>query len=74
MVNQMYKMHSRKFNTWKIKNTKDTETNELIRALNKQQSETANTINREINELKMKIENIKEEVMHDMENLRKKKK
>jgi FtsZ-binding cell division protein ZapB len=31
-------------------------------------------INREINELKMKIDNIKEEVTHDMENLKKKKK
>jgi predicted nucleic acid-binding Zn-ribbon protein len=30
------------------------------------------TLNREINELKMKIDNIKEEVTHDMENLRKK--
>jgi hypothetical protein len=36
------------------------------------QSETENTINREINELRMKIDNIKEEVTHDMENLRKK--
>jgi hypothetical protein len=32
--------------------------NELIGALNKHQSETENTINREMNELKMKIENI----------------
>jgi hypothetical protein len=29
-------------------------------------------MNREINELKTKIDNIKEEVTHDMENLRKK--
>jgi predicted RNase H-like nuclease (RuvC/YqgF family) len=29
-------------------------------------------MNREINELKQKIDNIKEEVTHDMENLRKK--
>jgi hypothetical protein len=29
-------------------------------------------MNREINELRMKIDNIKEEVTHDMENLRKK--
>jgi hypothetical protein len=41
-------------------------------ALNKHQSETENTINREINELRMKIDNIKEEVTHDMDNLRKK--
>jgi acetolactate synthase small subunit len=45
---------------------------ELIGALNKHQSETENTINREINELKVKIGNTKEEVTHDMENLRKK--
>jgi chromosome segregation ATPase len=31
-------------------------------------------MNREINELKMQIDNIKEEVTHDMENLRKKNK
>jgi chromosome segregation ATPase len=36
------------------------------------QNETENTINREINELKTKIDTIKEEVTHDMENLRKK--
>jgi chromosome segregation ATPase len=45
---------------------------ELIGALNKHQSETENTINREINELRTKTDNIKEEVTHDMENLRKK--
>jgi CTP:phosphocholine cytidylyltransferase-like protein len=31
-----------------------------------------NTINREISELRMTIDNIKEEVTYDMENLRKK--
>jgi hypothetical protein len=36
------------------------------------QSETENTKNREVNELKMKINNIKEEVTQDMENHRKK--
>jgi polyhydroxyalkanoate synthesis regulator phasin len=46
--------------------------NEIIGALNKCQTETENTINREINELRMKIDNIEEEVTHDMENLRKK--
>jgi acetolactate synthase small subunit len=46
--------------------------NELIGALNKHQSETENTINREINELKVKMDNIKEEVTHNKENLRKK--
>jgi chromosome segregation ATPase len=44
---------------------------EHIGALNKHQSETKNTISREISELKMKIDCIKEEVIHDMENLRK---
>jgi hypothetical protein len=44
--------------------------NELIGVINKQQSEAEYTI--EMNELKMKTENIKEEVTPDMENLRKK--
>jgi polyhydroxyalkanoate synthesis regulator phasin len=61
----------------KFQDTKNTEyektqkqINELIGALNKHQSETENTINREINELKTKINNIKEKVTHDMENLK----
>jgi uncharacterized coiled-coil protein SlyX len=41
-------------------------------ALNKYQSETENTINREISELRKKIDNIKKEVTHDMEKFRKK--
>jgi hypothetical protein len=45
---------------------------ELIGDLNKYQSETENTINREINELRVKIDNIKEKVSHDMEHHRKK--
>jgi hypothetical protein len=45
--------------------------NELIGVLSKHQSKPENSINREINELKTKIDNIKE-VTHDMENLRKK--
>jgi hypothetical protein len=43
---------------------------ELIGALNEYKSETENTISREISELRMKIDNIEEEVTHDMENLR----
>jgi hypothetical protein len=43
-----------------------------IEKLYKHQSETKNTINRQTNELRTKIDNIKEEVIHDMENLRKK--
>jgi phage host-nuclease inhibitor protein Gam len=46
--------------------------NEIIGALNKYYSERENTINKEINELKMKVDHIKEGVTHDMENLRKK--
>jgi hypothetical protein len=40
--------------------------------LYKHQSETKNTKKRQKNELRVKIDNIKEEVTHDMENLRKK--
>jgi hypothetical protein len=45
--------------------------NAIIGSLNEHQSETENTINGQINELRIKIDN-KEEVTHDMENLRKK--
>jgi ABC-type Zn uptake system ZnuABC Zn-binding protein ZnuA len=48
--------------------------NELRGTLCEHQSEKENTVNRETNELKMKIKNIKEEVTQDMENLRKKNK
>jgi DNA repair exonuclease SbcCD ATPase subunit len=47
---------------------------ETIESLYKDQSEKKNTINRETNKLRMKIDNIKEEVTHDMENIRKKNK
>jgi hypothetical protein len=63
-------MHSRNSKTPKIKTQK--QINELIGALNKYQSKIENTINREINALKMKIDNIKEEVTHDMEKPQKK--
>jgi paraquat-inducible protein B len=73
MVNQNIQEALKKFQDTKNKECKMTQKqiNELIRALNKQESETENTINREINKLKMKIDNTKEEVTHDMENLRK---
>jgi hypothetical protein len=45
--------------------------NEFIGALNKHQSETEKTISTEINELKVKIDNIEDEVTHNMENLKK---
>jgi uncharacterized membrane protein YgaE (UPF0421/DUF939 family) len=44
----------------------------IIEVLNKCQTETEITIKREIDELRSKIGNIKEEVTQDMENLRKK--
>jgi uncharacterized protein Yka (UPF0111/DUF47 family) len=73
MVNQNVPETLRKF--WDTKNKEYEKTqeqiNEIIGALNKSKSETKNTINREINELKTKIDNMKEEVTHDMGNLRK---
>jgi ribosomal protein L10 len=69
----MYRRHSRNSKITKKKYEKTQEhMKEIIEALNKHQSETENTTNREINELTVKIDNIKEVVIHDMENLRKK--
>jgi hypothetical protein len=48
------------------------EIKETREALYKYQSETKNMINKEINELRRKIDNIKEEATQDRENLRKK--
>jgi peptidoglycan hydrolase CwlO-like protein len=45
-----------------------------IEALYKHQSETKNMSNKEINELRTKIDNTEEEITQDMENLRKKNK
>jgi hypothetical protein len=45
---------------------------EPIEALYKNQSETRNTINKEINELRLKIDNIEEVTTQTMKNLRKK--
>jgi polyhydroxyalkanoate synthesis regulator phasin len=74
MVKQNVQEALKKFQYTKNKEYEKTQKqiNELIGALNKHQSETENTINREIHELKMKIDNIEEEVTHDMENLRRK--
>jgi hypothetical protein len=72
-VNQNVQEALKKFQDKKNKEYEKTqkEISELIGTLTKYQSERENTINREINELRMKIDNIKE-VTHDMENLRKK--
>jgi hypothetical protein len=60
MVNQNVQETLKKFQDTKNKEYKKTQKqiNELIGPLNKHQSETENTINREINELKMKIDTI----------------
>jgi uncharacterized protein Yka (UPF0111/DUF47 family) len=49
------------------------EIKETIEALYKHQSETKNMNSKEINELRTKTDNIKEEMTRGMENLRKKK-
>jgi hypothetical protein len=71
---KMYRRQSRNSKTIKIKNMRrhKQQTSELIGALNTYQSGTEKTINREISELRTKIDNIKEEGTHEMENLRKK--
>jgi chromosome segregation ATPase len=48
------------------------EIKKTIETLYKHQSETENMINKEINELRAKIDNIKEETTQDMQKLRKK--
>jgi membrane-associated HD superfamily phosphohydrolase len=74
VVKQNIENAPKKFQDTKNKEYEKTrkEINEFIGALNKHQSETENTINREINKLMMKLDIIKEEVTCDMENLRKK--
>jgi predicted phage tail protein len=73
MVNQNVQKTLKKFQYNKNKEYEKTQKqiNEIIRVPNKHQSDTENTTNREINELRAKIDNFKEEVTHDMENLRK---
>jgi hypothetical protein len=71
MVNQNGQEALKKFQDNKTQEYQKTQKqiNEIIEALNKHQIETKITISRE---LRAKIENIKEEVTHDMENLKKK--
>jgi hypothetical protein len=70
----VYRRHSRNSKTNKDREFEKAQEQikEAIEALYKHQSEIKNKINKEINELRMKIDNIKEEVTQDMENLRKK--
>jgi hypothetical protein len=74
MVNENVEEALKKFQEIKIKQYEKTQKqiNEIIGTLNKYQAETDISINREKNELRAKIDNIKAEVTHDMENLRKK--
>jgi paraquat-inducible protein B len=74
MVNQNVQEALKKFqdNTNKDYEKTQKQINKIIGALNKPQTETEITINREINEIRAKIDNIKEAVTHNMENLRKK--
>jgi uncharacterized phage infection (PIP) family protein YhgE len=73
MVNQNVQEALKKFQDNKNLKCEKTQKqiNEIIGPLNKHQNETENK-SREINELRAKIKNIKEEVTHDMESLRKK--
>jgi hypothetical protein len=74
MVNQNIWEALKKFQDDKTQEYQKTQKqiNEIIEALSKHQTETRITISREINELRAKIDNIKEEVTHDMENFKKK--
>jgi chromosome segregation ATPase len=74
MINQNIQEALKKFQDSKTQEYEKTQKqmNEIIGALNKHQTETKITTSREINELRAKIDNIKEQVTHDMENLRKK--
>jgi hypothetical protein len=73
MVNQNIQEALKKFQDNKIKEGEKTQKqiNETIGTLNKYQTETEITINRDINKLRANIDNIKKEVTHNMENLRK---
>jgi hypothetical protein len=68
IVNQNVQEALKKFQEDKNKEYEKTkkQINEIIGALNKTQNETENIINREINELRIEIDNTKQEVTHDM--------
>jgi molecular chaperone GrpE (heat shock protein) len=73
-VNQNVQDALKKFQNTKNKEHEKTQKqiNECRDVLNKHQSGKKNNLKRQINELKMKMKNIKDEVKKDMENLRKK--
>jgi molecular chaperone DnaK (HSP70) len=74
MVNQNIQETLKKFQDNKNREFEKAqeEIKETREELYKHQSETKNTINKDINELRIKIDPIKEEGTQDMENLRKK--
>jgi hypothetical protein len=76
MVNQNVQWKLKKYEDNKNREFEKTQEQikETIEVLYKYQSETKNTINREMNEIRMKIDKIKKEVTQDMENFRKKNK
>jgi hypothetical protein len=73
MVNQNVQEIVKKFQDNKNKEceTAQEQIKETIEALNNHQRETKKTINTAINKLRSKIDNIIEEITHDMESLRK---
>jgi uncharacterized protein Yka (UPF0111/DUF47 family) len=73
-INQNVQEALKKFQDNKNKEYEKTQKqiNEIIGALNNHQRDRESTIHREINELMMKIDNIKEEVTQDMEKPQKK--
>jgi chromosome segregation ATPase len=76
MVNQNVQETLKKFQDNRIREFEKAkeEIKETIEALYKHQKETENMMNKQINELRTKIDNIKEERTQDMENFRKKNK
>jgi adenosyl cobinamide kinase/adenosyl cobinamide phosphate guanylyltransferase len=68
MVNQNVHEALKKFQDNKTQEYEKTQKqiNEIIEALNKHKTDTMITISREINELRAKMDNIIEEVTHDM--------
>jgi hypothetical protein len=74
MVNKNVHRSIKKFQDNKIEEYEKTQKqiNEIIRTLNKYQTETEIIINIEINKLRAKIDNIKEEVTYNMEKPQKK--
>jgi protein subunit release factor A len=73
MVNQNVKETLKKFQDNKNREFQKAkeEIKETKEALYKHQSETENMNKKEINELRTKIDNIKQEITQDMENFRK---